>query len=271
MDDLEGKVVLVTGSGRGIGRGIGYHLANHGASLAVHYHHNQAGALALVEHVERLGHRACAIAADISVTAEVYSMVESVMTAFGRIDALVNNAAIDPREDFLAVSEEFWNRVLNTNLRGPFFCAQAVAKAMLQQGSGKIVNISSVHGTCTLPRYAAYAASKGGLNALTRQLALDLAPYHINVNAVAPGVIEVEKYSEFGEFDRVAEGKKIPWGRVGTPNDVAPLVTFLCSSASDFITGQVFTVDGGSSCRFFLWDQSDLKKCIEGPPAAGLD
>nr|WP_265415869.1 SDR family oxidoreductase [Paenibacillus albus] len=123
---------------------------------------------------------------------------------------------------------------------------------MRKIGKGKIINISSVHGNLTMPQYAVYASTKGGMNAMTRQLALDLAPYHINVNAVAPGATEVEKFSENPNHDKYAVGKQIPLGRIGYPEDVAAAVTFLASSGSDFITGQTLTVDGGSSTRFFL-------------------
>jgi NAD(P)-dependent dehydrogenase (short-subunit alcohol dehydrogenase family) len=123
---------------------------------------------------------------------------------------------------------------------------------MLDQGGGKIINISSVHGTVTMPRYAAYAASKGGMNALTRQLALDLATHQIQVNAVAPGATDVAKFHNNPNHDVNRIGKQIPLGRIGYPDDVAKVVAFLASSASDFMTGQVITVDGGSSTRFFL-------------------
>ncbi|MDG0810024.1 SDR family oxidoreductase [Cohnella rhizosphaerae] len=150
------------------------------------------------------------------------------------------------------MTEAFWDRVVDTNLKGTFFCTQACAKHMVRKKGGKIVNISSVHGALTMPRYAAYAASKGGMNALTRQLALDLAAFNIQVNAVAPGATEVEKFTADPLHDKEAIGLQIPMGRIGYPEDVAKVVAFFASSGSDFVTGQVVTVDGGSSTRFFF-------------------
>ncbi|XID91361.1 SDR family NAD(P)-dependent oxidoreductase [Paenibacillaceae bacterium WGS1546] len=250
---LSGKVALVTGSGIGIGRGVALQLAMDGADVVVNYRSSANEAQETAERIRALGRRALTIRADLSDVGEIRGMAGQIRDHFGGVDILVNNSAIDPRERFFDVTEEMWDRILDTNLKGTFFCAQECASDMVKKGSGKIINISSVHGSLTMPRYAAYAASKGGMNALTRQLALDLAEYNIQVNAVAPGATEVEKFSKTDPlYDKDAIGAQIPLGRIGYPADVAKVVSFLASSGSDFVTGQVLTVDGGSSTRFFL-------------------
>ncbi|MBB6670783.1 SDR family NAD(P)-dependent oxidoreductase [Cohnella nanjingensis] len=252
MHDLNGKVAIVTGSGRGIGKRIAYRLAECGANVVVNYANSEQGASDIVREIAKLGRQAVAVKADVSSVGQIEDMVAKTVELFGRVDILVNNAAIDPMIDFFDVTESFWDRVLDTNLKGAFFCSQACAREMLKLGRGKIINISSVHGSLTMPRYAAYASTKGGMNAMTRQLALDLAKYNITVNAVAPGATEVEKFTEDPNHDKDAVGRQIPLGRIGYPEDVAPVVSFFASADADFVTGQILTVDGGSSTRFFL-------------------
>jgi NAD(P)-dependent dehydrogenase (short-subunit alcohol dehydrogenase family) len=253
MSMLQGKVALVTGSGIGIGRGIALQLAKEGADIVVNYRSSVHEAQETAELIHAMGRRALAIRADVSDVGEIRGMARQIRDHFGGVDILVNNSAVDPRERFFDVTEEMWDRIMDTNLKGTFFCAQECATDMAKKGYGKIINISSVHGSLTMPRYAAYAASKGGMNALTRQLALDLAEYNIQVNAVAPGATEVEKFSKTDPLhDKGAIGKQIPLGRIGYPEDVAKVVAFMASPGSDFVTGQVVTVDGGSSTRFFL-------------------
>jgi NAD(P)-dependent dehydrogenase (short-subunit alcohol dehydrogenase family) len=252
MLPLTGKVALITGSAQGIGAGIAWQLAQDGADIAINYRTSGKQAIELVERIQKIGRKVIAIQADVSDVRQIQQMVDEVDRQLGKINILVNNSAIDPTIPFFEVTEEQWDRILDTNLKGTFFCAQACAKHMLDQGGGKIINISSVHGTLTMPRYAAYAASKGGMNALTRQLALDLAAHQIQVNAVAPGATDVEKFHQNPNHDVSKIGKQIPLGRIGYPDDVAKVVAFLASAASDFMTGQVLTVDGGSSTRFFL-------------------
>jgi NAD(P)-dependent dehydrogenase (short-subunit alcohol dehydrogenase family) len=252
MKALTGKVALVTGAGKGIGKCIALQMAQAGAKVVVNYAHSEYGARDLVARIHNEGYEAIAIKADISNLVEIEQMVEQVLQHFGQIDILVNNAAIDPREDFFQVNEAFWDRVVDTNLKGSFFCAQACARVMAKVGQGSIINISSVHGNLTMPRYSAYASTKGGINAMTRQLALDLAKYQITVNAVAPGATEVEKFSEEPWIKQEFIGEIIPLGRIGQPEDIAPMVLFLASDQARFITGQVITIDGGSSTKFYL-------------------
>ncbi|OCT15430.1 hypothetical protein A8709_15225 [Paenibacillus pectinilyticus] len=250
--DLSNKVALVTGAGIGIGKGIALHLAECGADVVVNYRSSERQAMTVVEQIEAMGRKAIAIKADVSSVEEINAMVAKVLDTFGRIDILVNNSAVVPIVDFFEVTEASWDETLDTNLKGCFFAAQACARAMVKQGGGKIINISSVHATHTMTKYAAYASSKGGMNAMTRQVALDLAPLNIQVNAVAPGATDVEKNHENPLHDVVQIGKQIPAGRIGYPLDVASAVAFFASASSDFITGQILTVDGGSTTQFYL-------------------
>jgi NAD(P)-dependent dehydrogenase (short-subunit alcohol dehydrogenase family) len=252
MTILTDKVAIVTGAGRGIGKQIALHLAQAGAHVVVNYAHSEKGALEIVEQIKAGNGSAIAFKADVSSNEQIQSMVKQAVDTFGKLDIMVNNAAIDPMKDFFEITEEFWSRVVDTNMKGTFFCSQIAAREMLKTGKGKIINISSVHGILTMPQYAVYASTKGGINAMTRQLALDLGKYNIQVNAIAPGATEVEKFSEDPYHDIEKVGAIIPLGRIGYPQDVAPLVNFLASKDSDYITGQVITVDGGSSTKFFM-------------------
>jgi glucose 1-dehydrogenase/3-oxoacyl-[acyl-carrier protein] reductase len=256
---LEGKVALVTGAGRGIGRVIALRLAAQAAAVALNYSKSEQGAQAAAEEIRSGGGQASVHQADLSSPEQAARLVRTVAERAGRLDILVNNAAIDPRMPLFEVTGEFWDSVIDTNLKGAFFCAQAAALEMEKTGRGRIINISSVHGQATMNHMAVYAASKGGMNALTRQLALDLAPLGITVNAVAPGCVQVEKST----YDPASRGKEIPAGRVGHPSDVAEVVAFLASDATAWLTGQVITVDGGTTARLFL----DLGKL----PAASFE
>ncbi len=250
---LTGKVAIVTGAGRGIGKQIAIQLAQAGANVVVNYAHSEAAAIETVEQIKGLNHSAIAVKADISNINDINKLVDKTVEVFGKVDILVNNAGIDPREGFFDITENFWDRVVDTNMKGTFFCTQACAKEMIKAGKGKIINITSIHANLTMPDYAVYASTKGAINAMTRQTALDLAKYNIQVNAVAPGVIEVEKNWDDPFHDKEHFGKLIPHGRIGYPTDVAPMVVFLASGNADFITGQVITVDGGTSTRLFVY------------------
>lgn len=207
----------------------------------------------MVERIRELGGLAAAVQGDVRRKADVEALINDVYNEHGRLDILVNNAGIDPRHNFLHLTEEEWDAVVDTNLKGTFLCTQAAARMMIPSGYGRIINIGSVHGVLSAENLTAYASSKGGIVMFTKQVALELAQYGICVNCVAPGVVEVEKYFEqFPDYDRNHLGARIPTGRVGLPRDVAPIISFLASEESGFITGQNIVVDGGTTSQLAL-------------------
>lgn len=245
--ELTGQVALVTGAGRagkGIGRSICLALAGAGAKIAIADFVEESAA-SVAKEVEKAGGEAIALTADVSNTSDIENIVQSVVDRFGRIDILVNNAGITRDNLLLRMSEQDWDAVIDTNLKGAFNCTKAVAKLMLRQRSGRIVNISSVMGIIGNSGQANYSASKAGLLGLTKTTARELGSRGVNVNAVAPGFIQTVMTEELPEQlkDNIAE--RIPLQRIGTPDDVANAVLFLCSDESSYITGQVLNVDGG--------------------------
>jgi NAD(P)-dependent dehydrogenase (short-subunit alcohol dehydrogenase family) len=244
--DLSGKVAIVTGGGRGIGYHIALALAKYGADVVV-----CSRTLAELEKVgaaiEETGRRAFIQQMDMGNLSQVRGLVEESVNKFGRIDILVNNAGINIPQRAVDVTEESWDKIIDTNLKGVFFCAQAVGRVMIAQKKGKIINISSQAGVVGLPQRAAYCSSKGGVNLLTKALAIEWAPYNINVNAIAPTFIEtpLSKPMFANEGFRKYVLGNIPWGRVGQPEDVVGAVIYLASEASNLVTGHVLLVDGG--------------------------
>jgi NAD(P)-dependent dehydrogenase (short-subunit alcohol dehydrogenase family) len=239
--ELKGKVALVTGGAVRVGRAISLALSEAGASVAVNYHHSEEAAREVVALITARGGNAEAFQADVSVAADVDQMINGVLERFGRLDVLVNNAAIFPRTPFTTVTEAEWDQVLDINLKGSFLCALRAGREMLQRDGGKIVNIADVSAYRPWPSYIPYCVSKAGVIALTQGLAKALAP-KVQVNAVAPGtVLFPESYSE---EQRQRAVQPIPMGREGSPEDVARTVLFLIEG-SDFITGAVIPVDGG--------------------------
>ncbi|HZR41776.1 MAG TPA: 3-oxoacyl-ACP reductase family protein [Ktedonobacteraceae bacterium] len=258
MSTLSGKIALVTGAGIGIGQAIAVELARQGAVVGVHYVHSADGAKETVQEIERLGGKAITVAGNLAVVSECRRVVDEIADAFSGLDILVNNGGVTRADSFLKISEEVYNEVFAINIRGYFFCAQQAVSYMLKRGGGSIVNITSVHGHAGFPRHSAYAATKGAINAFTRELAIELAPQHIRVNAVGPGLIEVPRYVNLPGYSREFGNSLVPWGRAGLPPDVAPAVAFLTSDAADFITGQILYIDGGTTARMALWwDQGD--------------
>ncbi len=246
---VDGKIALVTGAGSGIGQAIAIGLAQAGAEVALtELPGRERAAAQTVQQVETAGRTGVAWPLDVTRLANINEVVAGVVSRFGRIDILVNNAGMNIHRLALEVSEEDWDRVLDVNLKGAFFMAQAVARqAMVPQEGGKIVNIASQHGVVGLHHRAAYCSSKAGLVNLTRVLALEWAPYRINVNAVGPTFIETplsRPTFEEPAFRAEILGR-IPLGRYGKPEDVAGAVVFLASPAADLVTGHTLLIDGG--------------------------
>ncbi len=253
MGALEGRKALVTGSGIGIGRGIALELAAQGASVVLHYAHSREGAEEAVRAIQESGVRACAVGADLTRVEECRRLTAEAARWLEGLDVLVNNAGVTRTASFLETSEATYQEVMDLNMRSYFFCAQEAVRHMQRQGGGAILNITSVHGASGFAGHAAYAASKGAIIAFTRELAIELAPMHIRVNAIGPGVVEVPRYFEIRGYTTEFGSTLVPWGRVGTPEDVGRAAAFLVSDAADFITGQVLFVDGGTNARMGLW------------------
>ncbi len=242
---FEGKVALVTGAARGIGKAIALTLARQGAKVVV-TDVDLGGAQQVAQEIEGLGRKAQAIQADVSQREAVQQLVSEAVSLFGRVDILVNNAGIIRRGTFLDHQPEEWDKVLGVNLGGTFNCAKEVVPLMIKQGGGKIINISSVVGKMgDIASAPSYGTSKGAINTFTKSLARELAPYRINVNAVAPHAIETEMSQEWSEEKRRQIVEAIPMRRLGQPEEVAEVVAFLASDGAGFITGQILDVNGG--------------------------
>jgi acetoin reductase-like protein len=249
-------VAIVTGAGRGIGRAIGHALSKEGASVVICDADGASAERTAVE-VRNNGGKAIATKTNVVSNSDLGQMISSTVKAFGRVDILVNCAGVHGIARFEDITEQEWDRIMDVNVKGVFLCSQNVVRQMLTQGrGGKIVNIASISGKAAWPRIAHYTTSKHAVIGLTRSMAIDLAPYRINVNAVCPGdvVTDMQKeiLKEAAEFSgktveevRQEFIKKIPLGRLEQPEDVAKLVVFLCSEDADYMTGQAINLDGG--------------------------
>ena len=243
---LEGKVAIVTGAGQGIGKAIALRLAQDGANIAV-VDINPDTANATAREIEGLGRKAIAIKTDVSNREQVNEMAEQTVRDLGTIDILVNNAAFvaDVPQNFIDETEEYWDRVIAVSLKGVILCSRAVLDTMIGKKSGKIVNISSDAGRVGQAGQTVYAGTKGGVIAFTKSLAKEVARYSINVNCVSPGATDTPAFQKNPEPIKEAVPKGIPFRRIAKPEDVASAVAFFCSSDTDYITGQVFSVSGG--------------------------
>ena len=242
---VKNRTAIVTGAGTGIGKEIALSLASEGADILVHYNSSRAGAEDTAAGIKKAGRKAIIVQADLANTGDAAGLAESAVKAFGRIDILINNAGLTIFKDFFEITEEDWDRVNNTNLKGLFFLTQAAAREMRSEGYGRIINIGSVHSRSSLPGFTAYAASKGGVESLTMQAAVELAAYNITVNSLSPGLIEIKKNLLNPQYDRGHRARQIPLRRVGFPSDIAQAAVFFASEKSGYITGQTLIIDGG--------------------------
>lgn len=247
MVDLENKVAIVTGSSRGIGRGCALEMAKAGADVVVTYRTHPEEAQEVAKIIRQMGREALVVPLDVADRGQVEDMVQAAREKFGKINILVNNAAITIRKPFLEMPVEDMARVLNVSLWGVFHCSQTVARVMVEQGQGgKIIIISSVHASIPYGTSLPYNTAKAGINNMGYTMAAELAQYRINVNVIEPGWTDTpgERVLETEE-NLQEEGKKLPWGRLGKIEDIGKAATFLASDAADYITGACLRVDGG--------------------------
>ena len=243
--ELRGRAALVTGAARRVGQAIALAMADRGMDIAVHYNRSASEARATVEAIERLGRRAVAVRADLAQEEEVEALADRAVQAFGKIDVLVNSAALFYRTPLEKLTAQDWEQFLRVNLTGPFLLARRLGLQMRRRGEGKIVNVADVAGIAPWADFLPYSVSKGALITVTQGLAKALAP-EVQVNAVAPGTVLLPE--EYGDKEREAIVRATPLKRIGDPVDVAKTVLFLLEG-SDFITGQVIVVDGGRSIK----------------------
>jgi len=250
---LEGKTVLITGGSQGIGQGIAFRLAEEGADIAVDYVGNSASADATVAQIQKRGRRALAVQADISSVDQIHSMIKQTVDSLGGVDVLINNAGVEKHASIWEATEHDYDLVLTINLKGAFFASQAfVQHRMAVKKSGKIINVSSVHEELPFPHFTSYCASKGGMKMMMRNLSIELAPYGITVNNIAPGAIETPINTALLNDPPKLKAllDNIPLARLGQVSDVAGVAAFLVSSDADYITGATIVVDGGLTWNY---------------------
>lgn len=246
---LQNKVAIVTGSATGIGKGIATCFAQEGASVVIDYVHAQDDlANQFVQELKQHGENALAVEADITNEDQVQSLIDQTVKAFGKLDIFVNNAGIEKKMPFVDTPLEQWNKEIAVNLTGPFLCARAAARQMINQGQGgRIINISSVHEDLPMPTNAPYCATKGGLRMLMRTICLELAPHQITVNNIGPGAIDTPMDAPLKanppEYHELLS--HIPLGRMGQPEEIGKCAVFLASDDAAYVTGATYFVDGG--------------------------
>jgi glucose 1-dehydrogenase len=252
---LEGQTALVTGASQGIGLAVALRLAEAGANVVVNHHSHPEDAAHVIDAIEKQGREGIAVEADLARVDECRRLLEEGRRRFGRIDILVNNAGVEMRADFWDITEADYDRVLAVNLKGAFFTTQAFARQLIDaKRPGKIINMSSVHEELPFPHFTPYCMSKGGLKMMTRSLAVELAPFGITINSIAPGAIATPINTKLlnDPVKLKALQKNIPLRRLGAPADVAGAVVFLASRDADYITGTTLFVDGG-----LLWNYQE--------------
>ena len=247
---LDQKVAIVTGADSGIGRGIAIELAKAGATVVINYAHAQDKAEEVRQIIEQTQGKAVVIQADVSQYQQVVGLIQQTVEQFNRLDIMINNAGMEIHSSFLDVTEEQWERVLSIDLKGAFFCAQAAAREMVKRKTpGRIINISSVHEDIAMPKNSPYCCAKGGLRMMTRTICLELAPYNITVNNIAPGAvdtpIDADVKADPEKFKALLN--EIPLHRMGQPEEIGKLALYLASDASAYVTGATFVIDGGLS------------------------
>jgi glucose 1-dehydrogenase len=250
---LEGKTVLITGGGQGIGQGIAFRLAEEGADIVIDYVGSPQSADATVAQIQKVGRRALAVQADISSVDQIHTMMKQAIDSFGGVDVLINNAGVEKHGSIWEATEHDYDLVLTINLKGAFFASQAfVQHRMAAKKPGKIINISSVHEELPFPHFTSYCASKGGMKMMMRNLSIELAPYGITVNNIAPGAIETPintaLLNDPSELKALLDN--IPLGHLGKVSDVAGAAVFLASADADYITGTTIVVDGGLTWNY---------------------
>ncbi len=242
---LQGKNALVTGGSRGIGKAIALELAKQGANVAINFTSNEEKALEVVKEIEGYGVKAVSIKGNVTDNTDVENMISTFNENFDTLDILVNNAGVTKDNLLIRMKEEDWDGVMDVNLKGVFLTSKAVARKMMKQKSGKIINLSSVVGVMGNPGQGNYCASKAGVIGFTKSIAKELGGKNITVNAIAPGFIETDMTEVLSDKAKEAMLGSVPLKRPGKPEDVARLVSFLSSEDADYITGQVIHVDGG--------------------------
>jgi 3-oxoacyl-[acyl-carrier protein] reductase len=247
MGRLEGKAAVVTGGGRGIGRSICLAFAKEGANVIVNYASKDQPAQEVVEMIKKMGRKAVAVKGNVAIKADAERIIQTAIDNFGKIDILVNNAGVSKPNMLYKMTEEQWSEVVDIHLKGPFLCIQAASKYMMEQKSGKIINVTSAAGVSGTKGQINYSSAKGGIIALTKSAARELAGYGITVNVISPGYVSTDMTEKIRTDPKLKEiyTGRILLGRFSEPEEVAPAFVFLASDESNYITGQLLCVDGG--------------------------
>lgn len=245
MENLGGKVAIITGASTGIGSAIAFSLAKCGANVVINYKENKEGAERTACKIRQYGSTSAVFQGDISLYCDAKKLIEYTYKTMGKIDILINNAGISQIGLFMDMKEEQWNRIIDVDLKGVLNCTHCALKYMIKRKTGNIINISSIWGNTGASCEAIYSAVKGAVNLFTKSIAKEMAPSNIRVNAVAPGVIDTRMNSWLSDDEKKNLIDEIPIGKFGNPEDIGNTVAFLCSESSKYITGQIITVDGG--------------------------